>query len=117
VAHAAHWIHHEEDRRRAGLAIDLVISPSTGERQHIVLGEVGLAPIDWATRTAQIGWWVERGARGQRIATRAVTLLAGWARDTLGLMPVATVDPANRASWRVAERAGVVVVEPTIEPR
>ena len=114
VAHAARWIRHEEDRRRAGLAIDLVISPSTDDEQHVVLGEVGLAPIDWTTRTAQIGWWVERSARGQGIATRAVGLLAGWARDRLDLRPVATVDPANRASWRVAERAGVAVV--TAEP-
>jgi RimJ/RimL family protein N-acetyltransferase len=104
VSHAARWIGDEAARRRDGLALDLVISPAT-EAQ--VLGEVGLAPIDWDAVTADIGWWVAPTARGGGIATRAVGLLAGWARTTLRLAIVAAVDPANRASRRVAERAGV----------
>jgi len=106
VRHAARWIAHEATRRRTGVAIDLVISPAHPD-DDTVLGEVGLAPIDWEAMIADVGWWVAAGARGRGIATRAVTLLAGWTRTELGLRPVARVDPANRASVRVAERAGV----------
>ncbi len=109
--HAAHWISHEAGRRRAGLAIDLVISPAD-PHDDSVLGEVGLAPIDWEAMTADIGWWIAADARRQGLATRAVTLLAGWAVTHLGLTPVAVVDPANRASVRVAERVGVERREP-----
>jgi [ribosomal protein S5]-alanine N-acetyltransferase len=107
IDHAARWIRHEADRRRTGLAIDLVIAPVDDEPTGLVLGEVGLAPIDWETMEANVGWWVSPEARGRGVATRAVTLLARWARTELGLSAVAVVDPANRASMRVAERAGV----------
>jgi RimJ/RimL family protein N-acetyltransferase len=108
VDHAERWITREAERRRAGLAIDLVIAPAMPEDDGAVLGEVGLAPIDWEAMEASVGWWVAPGARGRGMATRAVTLLAGWARTELGLAPIAVVDPANRASVRVAQRAGVV---------
>jgi [ribosomal protein S5]-alanine N-acetyltransferase len=109
VDHAERWIRHEADRRRKGLAIDLVISPFGHEPrpERVVLGEVGLAPIDWQAMEANVGWWVEPGSRGRGVATRAVTLLAAWARSELGLTPTAVVDPANRASVRVARRGGV----------
>jgi RimJ/RimL family protein N-acetyltransferase len=106
IEHAEGWITREAERRRAGLAIDLVIAPAEPE-EDAVLGEVGLAPIDWGTMEAGVGWWVAPASRGRGIATRAVTLLAWWARTELALAPVAVVDPANRASVRVAERAGV----------
>ena len=82
-----------------------MISPADGPPE--VLGEVGLAPIDWEAMEAHIGWWVAPRARGRGLATRAVTLLAGWTRAALELVPVAVVDPANRASVSVARRAGV----------
>jgi RimJ/RimL family protein N-acetyltransferase len=107
---AANWIAHEADRRRAGVSLDLVISPAA-PGDDTVLGEVGLAPIDWTTITAHIGWWVAIAARGQGVAARAVGLLARWAERELGLSVVAVVDPANRASRRVAERAEVELVD------
>jgi RimJ/RimL family protein N-acetyltransferase len=111
--YAEHWIRHEAERRRAGLAVDLVIASLDEKPPGAVLGEVGLAPIDWDAMEAHVGWWVAPAARGQGVATRAVTLLAGWARSELGLTPVAVVDPAHRASLRVAERAGVDLRPPT----
>jgi RimJ/RimL family protein N-acetyltransferase len=111
---AERWIAGEEERRRAGISLDLVISPAEPD-DDTVLGEVGLAPIDWETMTAHIGWWVAAPARGQGIATRAVRLLARWAEHDLGLRVVAEIDPANAASRRVAERAAVEVVE-VVEP-
>jgi RimJ/RimL family protein N-acetyltransferase len=110
VDDAARWIGGEAQRRETGLALDLVISPAgddDDDDDEAVLGEVGLAPIEWDTMEANVGWWVAPAARGRGIASRAVALLAGWARSELRLTPVADVDPANRASIRVAEKAGL----------
>lgn len=113
-AHAARWIAGEEKRRELGLALDLVIVPGAGagedDDQTEVLGEVGLGPIDWQARRAAIGWWVATEARGRGIAGRAVTLLARWAEQALELTVYAEIDPANRASLAVAERAGIEVI-------
>lgn len=111
TTHAARWIAHQASRRDAGISLDLVISPAPPD-DDTVLGEVGLAPIEWETMTAHIGWWVAAPARGQGLATRAVTLLARWAEGALDLRIVADVDPANIGSLRVAERAAVEVVRP-----
>ncbi|MGH9244254.1 MAG: GNAT family N-acetyltransferase [Acidimicrobiales bacterium] len=111
--YAARWIDGESDRRRRGLALDLVIAPADPPADTSVLGEVGLGPIDWRTMTAHIGWWVAGPARGKGVAARAVALLARWAERELALRVVAEVDPGNLASLRVAERAGVEVVNRT----
>jgi [ribosomal protein S5]-alanine N-acetyltransferase len=103
-ADAARWIAGEADRRRRGLALDLVIGPADPAEAGAVWGEVGLAPIDWAAKRANLGWWVAPAARGRGAAGRAAVLLATWAADTLGLAVVLDVDPANRASVGVAER-------------
>jgi RimJ/RimL family protein N-acetyltransferase len=112
VQHAARWIAHEPERRRQGRALDLVISPTAPEERLAVLGEVGLAPINWDIMTAYIGWWVAAPARGSGVAARAVRLFADWARQELELYVLAEIDPANLASLRVAERAGVDVIGP-----
>jgi RimJ/RimL family protein N-acetyltransferase len=118
VRHAARWIAHEPERRRQGRALDLVISPASAASAEglAVLGEVGLAPINWDIMTAYIGWWVAAPARGSGVAARAVGLLADWARQELELYVLAEIDPANLASLRVAERAGVEVIGPP-QPR
>jgi RimJ/RimL family protein N-acetyltransferase len=112
VEHAARWIAHEAGRRRDGRALDLVISPVAPPDDLSVLGEVGLAPIDWEVMTAYIGWWVAAPARGSGVAARAVRLLAEWARSEHGHYVQAEVDTDNLASLRVAERAGVEVIGP-----
>lgn len=102
---AARWIAGEAERRRAGVALDLVVSPADGDA---VWGEVGLAPIDWARRTAEIGFWIAPEVRGRGHARRAVGLLTGWALDHLALdRLVALVDPANVAAARAAGGAGL----------
>jgi RimJ/RimL family protein N-acetyltransferase len=105
-ADAARWIAGEAERRRRGLAVDLVVSPADGDD---VWGEVGLGPIDWPSGTANLGWWVAAPARGRGVATRAAVLLATWATTALALQVATEVDPANPASARIAARVRAAV--------
>jgi RimJ/RimL family protein N-acetyltransferase len=55
----------------------------------------------------EVGYWIRSAARGRGIATKALVLLARWAFEELGAGRVhLTADPENRASQRVAEKAG-----------
>jgi RimJ/RimL family protein N-acetyltransferase len=103
-ARARRWIAGESERRRRGLALDLVISPIGGDR---VWGEVGLRGLDPAVRRAEVGWWLASDARGRGAAAVAVDLLATWALGApLRLRQVwARIDPDNAASARVAAGA------------
>jgi ribosomal-protein-alanine N-acetyltransferase len=57
--------------------------------------------------TAEIGYWLIPRARGRRLASRAVALLARWALTDAGLKRIeALVVPGNRASLRVLEDVG-----------
>jgi RimJ/RimL family protein N-acetyltransferase len=57
--------------------------------------------------SAGIGYWVVERARGRRLASRAVGLLARWALMDAGLARVeALVEPENTASQRVLESVG-----------
>jgi RimJ/RimL family protein N-acetyltransferase len=103
-ARARRWIAGESERRRRGLALDLVISPIGGDR---VWGEVGLRGLDPAVRRAEVGWWLAPEARGRGAAAIAVDLVATWALGApLRLRQVwARIDPDNTASARVAAEA------------
>jgi RimJ/RimL family protein N-acetyltransferase len=103
------WIVGWDERRRRGIALDLVVTPAAAAES--VLGEVGAS---FLTAPPSIGWWVVPGARRQGVATRAVRLfvalvLAGDRRTEL----VTDVDPANVASLAVARHAGF---QPTSTP-
>jgi len=101
---ARRWIAGDADRRARGLSLDLVIDVD-GE----VAGEVGLAGLDVAAGTAEIGWWVRPSHRGQRLASRSAELLAAWALDELHVQSiVARCHPSNPASGGVARAAGFV---------
>jgi RimJ/RimL family protein N-acetyltransferase len=103
---ASRWIAGEALRRSQGVALDLVVSPSDPE-DDTVLGEVGLVTMAGGPDRAEVGWWTAADHRRQGVATRAVTLFAGWCRDTLGIELFAEVDPDNPASLWVAESAGI----------
>ena len=104
-AGARRWIAGEQERRRRGLALDLVVSPVGGD---LVWGEVGLRGFDPAVRRAEVGWWLAPDARGRGVAAAAVDLVAAWAlRPPRGLRQGgARIDPANPASAQVAAAAG-----------
>ena len=72
-----------------------------------VLGHIGLNEIDPVWRRARVGYWVLPEARGRRVATRALALIARWAFTELELHRL-ELDHALRheASCKVAERCG-----------
>ena len=89
---------------RAGTdASFLVVDRTSG----VLLGAVGLHQLDAGARQAQLGYWVHAAARRRGVATRAVTLVTGWALGTLRLHRVqAQVFTDNPWSQRVLEKAG-----------
>ena len=104
VEAAARWIAGCDERRRVGLAFDLVIA----DRAHDgVLGEVGFSRFDAERRAALMGWWVHEDARGAGIATSAVMLLVQWALTSAALAHLlAEIGEDNPASEAVARAAG-----------
>jgi RimJ/RimL family protein N-acetyltransferase len=78
-----------------------VVDGRTGE----FLGMIGVHDI--GDSVGQIGYWTKREARGRGVATRALTLVSGWAFGTLQLARLQLItEPGNLASQRVAEKAG-----------
>lgn len=103
-AAARRWITGDPTRLEAGRALDLVICTPADESVH---GEVGLGPIDWSRRAAEVGYWVDSRCRGRGLATTALRMLTDWAVAELSLrLLVARCHPDNPASRAVAEQAG-----------
>lgn len=109
---AAHWIAGEAERRRQGLALDLVVVDVSAVARRSsavsVLGEVGLAHLDDAGR-AEVGFWLFPEARGRGAAASAVQLVTAWALGEQGLgreQLWARVRQENRAAQRVLMHAG-----------
>jgi RimJ/RimL family protein N-acetyltransferase len=97
-ADATGWLESQEPMRMAGQALELaIVHTESGD----LLGAVGML------RTAELGYWLARGARGHGYMTSAVRLLAGWAFEEVGFARLElTTDPENVESQRVAERCG-----------
>jgi RimJ/RimL family protein N-acetyltransferase len=102
-AFARRWIAGESERRRRGLAIDLVVSPRA--RDDVVAGEIGLVMA--GSGAAEMGYWTASAWRGRGFAARGAALVRSWVFSELALRElVARADPGNRASATVARRAG-----------
>jgi RimJ/RimL family protein N-acetyltransferase len=88
------------DATRAGFAI-------RGTADGALLGFAALVRLDLEQREGEIGYMLDRAARGRGAATRAVGLLTRWGFDTLGLKRLELrISAANDASQRVAAKAG-----------
>ena len=99
----------QDERRRAGDAIDLAIRD---RREDELLGAKGMRVFRPERASCEIGYWVAPAARGRGIAPRAVGMLARWALRALPVSLVElTPDVDNRASRRVAEKAGCELTE------
>jgi RimJ/RimL family protein N-acetyltransferase len=62
----------------------------------------------FAPRTWEIGWALARRSQGLGYATEAARALLAYAFDALKAHRIiATCQPQNRASWRVAEKIGM----------
>ena len=70
-----------------------------------VLGAIGMRVSE--QMTGHIGYWCAPDARGRGVTTSALRLLSRYALDELAVERLELVtDPENRASQRVAEKAG-----------
>lgn len=78
-----------------------------GADDGAMLGFAAIVQLDLDGREGEIGYMVDRPARGRGAATRAVELITAWGLSTLGLERLELrIHPENEASMRVAERAG-----------
>ena len=90
---AQNWVERCATAWRTGAAYPFAIVDS---ESGALLGSIEL-------QGNTIGYWVARDAWGRGIATRALKLLCGWARERPLRL---TTHPDNVASQRVAEKAG-----------
>lgn len=51
----------------------------------VVLGNVGVAALNWHMRSGRMAYWTLPEARGRRVATRALEACTRWAFGDLGL--------------------------------
>ena len=113
------WCHPEYSRENsAGWVGTRAAAWESGEEYSFViedaatgrfLGGTGLNQIHRVARLANLGYWVRTSAAGRGAATRATRLVARFGLERLALARIeilAAVD--NRASQRVAEKAGAV---------
>ena len=70
-------------------------------------GVIDLKHVNWASRVAEVGYWVAPWARGRGVASRATRVLARWAIHEHGFERVELfAATGNAASQRAAEKAG-----------
>ena len=111
--HAAHFVREMAIAAWAGGQRAEFVVTRTGEGTR--LGRVGLG-LD-GIGAAQIGYWMDPGARGRGVATSSVRALCRWGFAALGLGLIEwRAEVGNLASRRVAEKAGFRV-EATLRQR
>ena len=94
--------------RHDGQRVQLAIT-ADGEEP---LGEVLLFGIDHDRSEAELGYVVGAAHRGRGLASGALILMAGYARDRLDLTRLLLrIDPGNAASCAVARRAGFTLTD------
>jgi RimJ/RimL family protein N-acetyltransferase len=73
----------------------------------LCIGSSGLHAVDWVVPKCEIGYWCRTGHTGQGLVSEAVKELSDFAQRHLGARRIVSLtDEDNRASRRVAERAG-----------
>jgi ribosomal-protein-alanine N-acetyltransferase len=91
--------------KRASVDADAlaVLEKSSGD----FLGHMAFHPW-FVAKTHEIGWAFAREHQGRGYATEAATALLLYAFETLAChRAIATCQPENTASWRVAEKLGM----------
>lgn len=111
------WCHTGYSREEATKFIDsCLVAWTTGHQYDFsiedisirrFIGVIGLNRIDKKNGSANIGYWIRRGATGNGYATAALKLVAKWGFTELNLNRVeALCAIGNLSSIRVAEKAG-----------
>jgi RimJ/RimL family protein N-acetyltransferase len=102
-ADAEAYLARSAEEEAAGKCVNLLAV----DAQDRLLGSFSLMELDHEPGYGEIGYWVSAEARGRGVATRAVRLLADWARAELGLTKIDILPHKDNApSRRVAEKAG-----------
>jgi RimJ/RimL family protein N-acetyltransferase len=97
------YLKRAQQGRLNGQRIQLAITEDGGKP----LGEVLLFGVDTAMKEAELGYLVGAPYRRRGLASRALSLLAGYAQEALGLRRLLLrIDPANTGSTAVARRCG-----------
>jgi RimJ/RimL family protein N-acetyltransferase len=78
----------------------VIVDAESGE----LLGAIGVHRFGGEDDGPEVGYWIERGARGRGVATRALRLVSDWACRDLGARLLLQADVRNAASRRVAEK-------------
>jgi ribosomal-protein-serine acetyltransferase len=79
----------------------------TDAGNNTILGGTGLNEVNKLYRSANLGYWVRSGSRGQGIAARSARLVARFGFEKLRFVRVEIVVAAgNQASLRVVEKLG-----------
>jgi len=98
------WIADCPDRWEKGTEYNFAITDAGTGRY---LGGCGLNDFDTGKRMANLGYWVRTIMTGHGVATASTLLLAKFGIDELKLKRIRlTIAVPNRASQRVAEKAG-----------
>ena len=81
------------------------------KKSQAFLGAIFFEKLDERTRQAELGYFIQKEAWGQGLATEAVKTLGFLALYQLGLTDIHIIAHLeNRASQRVAEKAGFVLL-------
>jgi RimJ/RimL family protein N-acetyltransferase len=97
------YLKRAQQGRLNGQRIQLAITVDGGKP----VGEVLLFGVDSGLKEAELGYLVGAAHRRRGLASKALTLLTGYAQDSLGLRRlVLRIDPGNTASTAVARRCG-----------
>lgn len=101
-SNALAWITVRSDRWAAESGADWAIA-----EDDVPLGRVALHRLDLARGVGKAAYWVLPGARGRRIAPRALDAVSRWFFTEIGLHRIELAHSvANVASCQVAARAG-----------
>jgi len=77
------------------------------ECDGVLAGLIDLKKTDWRHRTTEIGYWAAPTARGRGVMTEATVTLSRWVLTEAAFdRVVLRIAPGNKASIRVAEKAG-----------
>lgn len=99
------WLSRTEAHRQAGRAVYFAVVDA---RSDELLGSIDLRIVaSEGAQVGEIGYLLWPEARGRGVITRAVSVLARWAFEELGIARLQIlVHPDNHASLAVPERAG-----------
>ena len=102
-AHATDFVEGSARTWKQGTdAAFVIVDAETGR----LLGAIGVHRFGGEDDGPEVGYWLEREARGRGVATRALRLVVDWACYQRGVRLLLQADVRNAASRRVAEKTG-----------